>query len=250
MQPGQGAFHNPAPPAQAGAVPGPAAGDDRGDAPLAQQPAVAVVVVAAVGVDLAGAPSRPSAPATDRWNRLQERQQLGDVVAVAAGQDHGQGDAGGVGDHMVLAAQPAPADRAGTGEVPPLRARRCEESTTVCARSNRPAERSSASRVSCSRCHTPAWCHSFIRRQQVAPETPNAVVGRSFQRMPCGPRTRCPPARPDCRPDGGQGTGSGVPVSGSTIPAASTADSQNLLAHSRQSRRAAKASHTHRVRSF
>jgi hypothetical protein len=33
----------------------------------------------------------------------------------AGGQDHCQGDAGGVGDQVVFAAQPAPVDRAGTG---------------------------------------------------------------------------------------------------------------------------------------
>jgi hypothetical protein len=47
-------------------VRGATAGDDRGDAALPQQLAVGVVVVAAVGVDLAGASSRPAAQAADR----------------------------------------------------------------------------------------------------------------------------------------------------------------------------------------
>src|SRR5829696_5748377 len=91
MEPGEAAFHDPAQPAEARAVGGATAGDDRGDAALTQQLAVLVVVIAAVGVDLAGASSRPAAPAADRWDRVQERHQLGDVVAVAAGQDHCQG---------------------------------------------------------------------------------------------------------------------------------------------------------------
>src|SRR5829696_8946647 len=144
MEPGEGAFHDPAPPAQSGAVPGATSGDNRGDAALTQQLAVLVVVIAAVGVDLARAPSRPAPQAADGRDRVQERQQLSDVVAVATGQDHCQGNACGVGDQVVLAAQPAPVDRAGTSELPPLNACRCEESTTVCARSSRPAEHSSA----------------------------------------------------------------------------------------------------------
>jgi hypothetical protein len=61
VEPGQGAFRDPAQPAQSGAVPGAAAGADRGDAALTQQLAVLVVVVAAVGVELAGASSWPAA---------------------------------------------------------------------------------------------------------------------------------------------------------------------------------------------
>jgi hypothetical protein len=58
----------------------------RGDAAGADQAAVLVVVVAAVGVE----PARPAPGladrAADRWDDVEQRDQLGDVVAVAAGQ--------------------------------------------------------------------------------------------------------------------------------------------------------------------
>ena len=49
VQPGEGAFDDPAVAAETGAVFGAAAGDAMGDAALAQQAAVLVVVIATVG---------------------------------------------------------------------------------------------------------------------------------------------------------------------------------------------------------
>jgi hypothetical protein len=63
---------------QPGAVRGAAAGDDRLDAGGPHPAAVAVVVVAAVGVDLQRPSARLAAPAAHRWDRRDQRQQLGD----------------------------------------------------------------------------------------------------------------------------------------------------------------------------
>jgi hypothetical protein len=62
---------DPAQLAQPGTVFSAAAGDHRRDAELADQGAVLVVVVAAVGVDLRRLPAWPSAFAADRRDRLQ-----------------------------------------------------------------------------------------------------------------------------------------------------------------------------------
>src|SRR4051812_13362584 len=59
VQPGEGALDDPAVAAEPGAVRGLAAGDLGRDAALAQQPAVFVVVVAAVGGDPGGTLSWP-----------------------------------------------------------------------------------------------------------------------------------------------------------------------------------------------
>ena len=171
---------------------GATAGDLRGDAALPQQPAVLVVVVATVGEHLARPSFRSAPAAANGRDGVDQGEQLGDVVTVATGQDDGQGKPVGVGDQVVLAARPAPVDRAGTGEIPPLRARRCEESTTAWARSSSPAARSSARTASCSCCHTPASYHSFNLRQHVAPDAPNIAVGKSFQRMPVLMTNRIP----------------------------------------------------------
>lgn len=78
---------------------GAASGDLRGDAQLTDPAAVGVVVVSAVGVHRLRAPSRPAALAADRRGGLDQRDQLGDVVAVAAGGGGGERNAVGLDDH-------------------------------------------------------------------------------------------------------------------------------------------------------
>jgi hypothetical protein len=91
-------FHDPAVHAQAGAVPGAAPGDVRGDLEPADLVPVDLVVIAAVGVQIPGAAQWLAALAADRRDGLDQRDQLGDVVAVAAGGDRGERDAVRLGD--------------------------------------------------------------------------------------------------------------------------------------------------------
>jgi hypothetical protein len=83
-----------------------AAGDARADAAGAEQTSVLVDVVAAVGEQLAGLASRPATPSADRRYRIEQRQQLGDVVAVPAGQRDRERDAVGFDDQVVLRGWP------------------------------------------------------------------------------------------------------------------------------------------------
>lgn len=64
--------------------------------------AVFVMIVAAIGLDQARFGQRTTAPAANGWDRLHERQQLGDIVAIGAGQDHRKRDALRFRDEMVL----------------------------------------------------------------------------------------------------------------------------------------------------
>ena len=104
VQPGEGALDDPAEATEAGAVLALAAGDLGRDPALAQQPPVLVVVVAAVGDDAVGPAPRPAHPATHGRDPLDERDQLGDVVTVAAGDREGERDPGGVDQEVVLGA--------------------------------------------------------------------------------------------------------------------------------------------------
>ena len=111
VQPGETAFDDPALFAQARAVGDTAAGDPWGDAAGAELAAVLVVVVAAVGEQLPRAAAGTPAQAADRRHGLDQRDQLGDVVAVTAGQGDGQGETAGVADQMVLGTRATAIDR-------------------------------------------------------------------------------------------------------------------------------------------
>jgi len=90
---------------------GTAAGDHRCDSFPAKQVPVLVVVVSSIGEQPAGPIPRPAPTASNTWDRLDERHQLGDVVAVSAGQRHRKRGSVPVDDHMVLAAGATAVDR-------------------------------------------------------------------------------------------------------------------------------------------
>ena len=116
VQPGEGALDDPAVAAEPGAVLGLAAGDVGADAAAAELAPVLVVVVAAIGDDRLGATAGPADATTYRRHLVQQRDQLGDVVAVAARDSPGQRDPGRVYQEVVLGA--------GSGSINRARARR------------------------------------------------------------------------------------------------------------------------------
>ena len=107
MQLGEGALDDPADRAQMGAVGDAAAGDHRADATSVKEAAMLVMVVAAVGVDRFGSATWAAGPATHRRDRIRQRQELGDVVAVAAGHRDRQWDAVAASQQVMLGAWPA-----------------------------------------------------------------------------------------------------------------------------------------------
>jgi hypothetical protein len=96
VQPGEGALDDPAGTAEAGAVLGLAVGDLWSDPTLAKVTAVRGVVVAAVGGHASGPSPRPADAATHRRHGVDQRDQLRDVVAVAARNTPGERDPGRV----------------------------------------------------------------------------------------------------------------------------------------------------------
>ncbi len=97
-----------------------AAGDAGRDAAGAQDAPVGVVVVAAVGEQLPRLAAGSAPAAADEWAGVQQRDELGAVVAVPAGEGHRQRDAAGVADQVVFAARPAAVDRRRPDMGPPL----------------------------------------------------------------------------------------------------------------------------------
>lgn len=104
VQPGEGALDHPAHLAQSGAVGDAASGDQGLDAALPQQAAVLVEVVAPVGVQTPGFAAGTSPQSPDRRDGVQQRQELGDVVPVPAGQRDGERGSVPVDDQVVLGA--------------------------------------------------------------------------------------------------------------------------------------------------
>ena len=114
MKPGEGAFDDPAFVAEPGSVFGLAASDDRPHAALPDEPAVFVVVVAAVGEQRTRSTARPARTAAHRRDAIEQLEQLADVVAVRRRQRPGERQAAAVYEEMVLAAGSATIDGAGT----------------------------------------------------------------------------------------------------------------------------------------
>jgi hypothetical protein len=85
VQPGEGALDHPAFASESGAVLGLAACDHRFDAPPPELLAVSFGVVAAVGDQPLGSAPGPADASSYRGDEIDERQQLGDVLLVAAG---------------------------------------------------------------------------------------------------------------------------------------------------------------------
>jgi len=102
VKPRMSTFDNPPEFAQTTAVFCPALGDHRFDAALAKFLAMRFGVIAAIGVDDFGLLKRAAADAANWWDSVNKREQLGDVVAVRAGQDCTDGDAIRIDEDVML----------------------------------------------------------------------------------------------------------------------------------------------------
>lgn len=201
MEPGVRTFDHPAILAEPAAVFGPALRDHGPDAALTQRTSVSCGIVAAIGVDDAGLLKRSATDAANRRNCINERQQLRDVVGVRAGQDRDDRNAVGVYEDVVLGTGSRTIRGVRASFSPAPTARTDDESTAAYDRSIWPAARNLSSSNSCRWSHTPAFCQSFNRRQQVAPEPKPSRVGKWFQRIPVLNTNRMPlsAARSDTR---------------------------------------------------
>jgi hypothetical protein len=77
-------------------------GDQRLDATSPELASVLVVVIAPVGEQPIGALARAADLAGDRHDAIDQRQELGDVIAVPTGQGDRQRQPAGVGQQVVL----------------------------------------------------------------------------------------------------------------------------------------------------
>jgi hypothetical protein len=171
--------------------------ENRFDTPIAQFLPVCFGVVSAIGIDNLRLLQRATADTTDGWNRVNERQQLCDVMAICTGQDDRKWHAVCVGSDMVLGARSRTIYGVRPSFWPAPMARTEDESRITREKSIWSAARNSASSSSCNRSHTPASCQSRKRRQQVTPEPQPNSVGRSRQRSPVRNTNKCHSMRRD-----------------------------------------------------
>ena len=104
MEPGEGALDDPAVATEPGAVLALAAGDLGCNPPPTELATVLVVVVSAVGGETRGSLPRAADPAAHGGDGVDERDQLGDVIAVAAREPPSEWDPGRVDQEVVLGA--------------------------------------------------------------------------------------------------------------------------------------------------
>jgi hypothetical protein len=131
MEPADRAFDDPALLAEARAGWMLRAGDGGADPAGAELLAVSARVVGTVAQQSPWSAARSAALATHRRDRIDQRQQLEDVVLVAGAERERERGAASAGQRMVLGAASGAVDRARTRLLAPPTARTCELSTTA-----------------------------------------------------------------------------------------------------------------------
>ena len=184
VEPGQGALDHPAVTTESFAGVDALAGDADPNVATAQGVAAAGVVIPFVGMQL-GWPLAPSSiRLSDRRNGIEQLLEDDGVVAVGAGQETGERDAGPVSHNMALRARFTAIRWVRTDPFAPLLAGMLAESSEARLQSIWLASPRRSRSARCSRSQTPASCQSRKRRQQVTPEPQPSSGGSISQGMP------------------------------------------------------------------
>lgn len=147
MQPCDGPFHHPAKLSETAAVFLAALGDERNDPALPQSIAVRLRMIGAIAEQRKGSGPGMTHLARDGRDRIDQRDELGHIVAVRSRENGTQWSPAPLGDHMMLAAQFPAICRAGARFFPPPTARTVPESTTARDQSILSASLSLSSRI-------------------------------------------------------------------------------------------------------
>jgi hypothetical protein len=192
MQPGQCAFDDPPRPTEPTAMGRATFGELSVDPAAVQRVAMRLRVVAPIALNQGRLADRATWTSAQRRDRVDQRQQLGDVVAIGGGQQRRQRDAASLGENVVLRPRLTAIGWVRSSFFPPRSARTEALSTRARVRSNWPRWRNSASRTACSRRQTPARCHRANRRQHVLPEPQPISFGSICHGSPLRKTKRMP----------------------------------------------------------
>ena len=170
MEPGQRAFDDPARAAEATAVRRSTFGELRPDTAPVKGIAVRLGIVPAIPLKKRRLATGPARPAAQGRNRVDQRQQLSDVVAVRGRQARDERNPARVGENVMFRPRLTAIGWVRSSFFPPRSARTEALSTIARVRSSWPRRRNSVSNTSCSRRQTPVRCQCTSRRQQVLPD--------------------------------------------------------------------------------
>jgi len=223
VQPGEGAFDDPAVASKAGAVLAVAARDFGLDPALAELATAAWIVVGAVAGDALGTSPRRSDLATYGRDAVEQRDQLGAVVAVAAGQSPGEREArrrrpGDDAWSRSWLDQPG----SGPSRSPFSPARGCRRRPHAPSRAHqRRASGRAATRAAAPR-RPPSATRPSAASRSLPSRTPTRQADAST-RSPCTARTRSPAAPADPAAAGGPESGTAAASPAATAPPTLTA---------------------------
>lgn len=192
VEPCHRAFDHPAGAAQATAVVGAPLGQLGVDAASPECVAMRLRIVRPVALDQLRGSDGPAGASAQHRQRVDEREQLRDVVAVRRGQRRDERNPAGVGENVMFRPGFAAIGRVRSSFFPPRNARSDALSTTARARSKSPRRRNSVNKTVCNRFQTPARCHRTRRRQQVVPDPQPISWGSMFHGIPLRNTKRMP----------------------------------------------------------
>jgi hypothetical protein len=184
IEPGQGALDHPTVATEALTAVDPLAGDTHADVAVPQRLATARDVVGLVGVGFVGALAAAAVGLLDGRDGIEQLLKDHRVVAIGAGQELGQREAGPLDHNMALRARFAAVRWVGPDEIAPLLAGMLALSNETRLQSIRSASPRRSSNVRCNASQTPASCQSRTRRQQVMPEPQPSSCGNISHGMP------------------------------------------------------------------
>ena len=192
MQPTQRTLDDPAGFAQTAAVRCALTGQSVGDAQAAKPAVMSGTAIGAICLHDVRALAWPANFSTEGRNGSHQQAQSLTVMHLSAAELNTQGNALGIGEKMMLTARFAAIRRVATRLEPPKTARTLLESATARDQSIRSAACKRPSNFWCSFSHTPAFCQSRSRRQQVMPLPQPSSWGKSSQPIPVFSTKRIP----------------------------------------------------------
>lgn len=184
VQPGDATLYHPAINTESASVRGPSLGQQWDNSSVEKLSPMRLRIISSIAKNTIGTLKRFADLACDCRNTVNQRQKLRNIATVCAGQYHRKRDTIGVRYQMVFRPFLAAIRRIWACFCPPKTARTDDESTTAREKSIWSACRNLFNSAWCILTHTPAFCHSCSRRQQVIPQPQPISCGRSSQPIP------------------------------------------------------------------